>query len=187
LDLKVDLPTNKPFLLFVGNRDGYKNFNNFLYAFAKSKKLKTTYQVIAFGGGPFTYEEECLIEKLECKELVFQLSGDDEILKFLYRAATALVYPSLYEGFGLPLIEAMQLDCLVFANKGGSIPEICGDSAIFFNGLSIDSICQTLELSLEDHELMNYMVLKGKLNSLRFSWEKTAIETNEIYSKFYDL
>jgi glycosyltransferase involved in cell wall biosynthesis len=186
LDLKVNLPTNMPFLLVVGNRDGYKNFNNFLYAFAKSKKLKTAYQIIAFGGGPFTYQEECLIEKLECKELVFQLSGDDAILKFLYKSAAALVYPSLYEGFGLPLIEAMQLDCLVIANKGGSIPEICGDSAIFFDGLSIDSICQTLELSLENHELINNMVAKGKLNSLRFSWEETAFKTNEIYSKFHD-
>jgi glycosyltransferase involved in cell wall biosynthesis len=186
LDLKIDLPTNMPFLLFVGNRDGYKNFNNFLYAFAKSKKLKTSYNIIAFGGGPFTFQEECLIEKLKCKELVFQLSGDDAILKFLYKSAVALVYPSLYEGFGLPLIEAMQLDCPVIANKGGSIPEICGDAAIFFDGLSVDSICQTLELSLENLTLIENIVSKGKLNSLRFSWDKNAIKTDEIYSKLYD-
>ena len=113
LDLELD---NKqfnniyPYLLYVGNRNGYKNFKGFLKSLSISNKLKSNMKVICFGGGSFNSTDLDLINKLGFKnDQIKNINGDDKTLINLYKNALALVYPSLYEGIGIPLIEAMSV------------------------------------------------------------------------------
>jgi glycosyltransferase involved in cell wall biosynthesis len=130
----------KDFLLFVGKRSGYKNFKNFLSAYGQSNTLNRNYRVIAFGGDKFNGEEINQIKELKIENKVNWIPGDDKKLIELYSTATALIYPSLYEGFGLPPLEAMKFGCPVLASNQGSIPEICQNGAIYFNPYDIESI-----------------------------------------------
>ena len=103
-----------------------------------------------------------------------------------YRNAACLVYPSLYEGFGLPPVEAMSLNCPVLASTEGSIPEICNDAAQYFDPRSIESIRHTLEVTLQNELLMNEMRKKGLTVAKTFTWENTAKETLNAYQKVID-
>ena len=108
---------------------------------------------------------------------------NDVQLAMYYRKAACLVYPSLYEGFGLPPLEAMSLGCAVIASLGGSIPEICDGAAQYFDPTSVDSIQQVLEITLADEQRMNQMRQSGLMIAEAFTWEKTASDTLEVYKK----
>lgn len=169
------------FLLYVGKRSGYKNFNNLLFAFADSKKLKDNFRIVAFGGGSFTKIENELITSLRLSECVTQVSGSDKNLAQAYKKATALIYPSVYEGFGLPPIEAMNYGCPVIASNKGSIPEICQNSAIYFDPSNVEQISSTIENSLSDAELLNEKLEMGLITAKRYNWENTTLETIQVY------
>jgi glycosyltransferase involved in cell wall biosynthesis len=172
-----------PYLLFVGKRTGYKNFNLLLKAFSELKTLKSDFQIIAFGGGELELSELQTIKSLGIEKNVIHKSGDDAVLSALYKNAFALVYPSLYEGFGLPPIEAMKLGCPVIASNGGSIPEICREGALYFNPGSMDDLVSTLEESLKDPKIMKQKISNGRLISEEYTWEKTAFETYKVYKQ----
>ena len=169
------------FLLYVGKRGGYKNFDSFLKAFAKSDQLKNSFKIIAFGGGNFTERELEFLNELGIRNSVLQLSGNDKELIQLYSTAFAFVYPSLYEGFGLPPIEAMQYGCPVLASDRGSIPEICNDAAIYFDPTSIDSMVLVMEESLKEIELLDRKRALGYINAKKYTWQKTTLETADVY------
>jgi glycosyltransferase involved in cell wall biosynthesis len=99
----------------------------------------------------------------------------------LYRKATCLVYPSIYEGFGLPPIEAMSLNCLVIASSGGSIPEICQNAAEYFDPGDIDSIEDVLTSVLQDEQRANQMREQGLLIAKSFTWNRTVLDTLNVY------
>ncbi|NVZ67381.1 glycosyltransferase, partial [Pseudomonas gingeri] len=106
--------SSRPYLLYVRSRSGYKNFCGLLQAVATSNCLKSDFDIVAFGGGGFSRSEQELIEKLGFSpEQVSQTGGDDAVLADLYDGARAFVYPSLYEGIGLPPLEAMAHSCPV--------------------------------------------------------------------------
>jgi glycosyltransferase involved in cell wall biosynthesis len=174
-------PQKNPYILFVGKRRGYKNFDLLLKAFSQIKNLKSDFQVIAFGGGELEASELRTIKSLGIEKNVNQISGDDAVLSALYKGAFALVYPSLYEGFGLPPIEAMKLGCPVIASNGGSIPEICREGAFYFNPSNVDELVSTLEESLSNPAMFSQNVLKGQIISEGYTWEKTAFETYQVY------
>lgn len=173
------------FLLYVGKRGSYKNFNFFLKAFAKSTLLKKGFKIIAFGGGNFSQSELELIRELGIQNNVLQLSGNDGELVQLYSTAFAFVYPSLYEGFGLPPIEAMKYGCPVLASNRGSIPEICNDAAIYFDPTSIDSMLSVMDKSLNELELLDQKRSLGYINAKKYTWQKTTQETADVYSKLF--
>ena len=108
---------------------------------------------------------------------------ENEDLVGLYNAAIALCMPSLYEGFGLPILEAMQSGCPVITSKSGSLPEVAGKAAYYVDPLSIDSIKDGIEKVLEDHDLRDKLIKMGFENAKKFTWEKTAMETYEVYKK----
>jgi glycosyltransferase involved in cell wall biosynthesis len=172
-----------PYLLYVGKRNGYKNFEALLHVFSEIKTLKSDFQLVAFGGGEFEILEIDTMKKLGIEKNVFQISGDDSVLSELYEGAFALVYPSLYEGFGLPPIEAMKLGCPVIASNKGSIPEVCEDGAFYFDPLDKDGLAAIIEESLASPELMKQKIVRGRIVSEKYTWKKTALETNEIYKK----
>ena len=185
---KNELLHNKsdPYLLFVGERFGYKNFESFIKSISRSKLLKNKIKIICFGIFPFTEKELALFksEKINLENINF-LTGDDNLLKDLYLNSTALIYPSLYEGFGLPIIEAMSLGCPVACSNSSSMTEVGGDAANYFNPNDIDSMTNSIEEVVFSTEKRNILIEKGFLQNKKFSWSRCAIETLEAYNSVF--
>ena len=171
-----------PYLFYVGSRGGYKNFESLLRAFAASPYLKDNFSIICFGGGEFRKEEINLIR--ECKlsgTQVRQVSGGDDILAQLYQNAVAFVYPSLYEGFGIPPLEAMSLGCPVICSNTSSIPEVVGDAGEYFDPKEPESIRASIEFVLGSPGRRDELVMKGRVRCAMFNWARCANETLAIY------
>ncbi len=174
----------RPYLLYVGTRNGHKNFLTLLNAFASSQKLRAEFNLIAFGGGAFTTSEIWLINGLGLKETqITQVGGNDEILAGYYKNASAFIYPSIYEGFGLPPLEAMAQNCPVVSSNTSSMPEVIGDAGEFFDPNSIDEMREAIESvvfsSLRSRELIEL----GKKRLEMFTWQNCANHTLNIYNK----
>lgn len=107
----------------------------------------------------------------------------DEDLVAMYNAATVFVFPSIYEGFGLPVIEAMQSGCPVITTKGGSLEEVAGEAAYQINPYSEKDLAEALIKVFNNKSLQNELITKGLKQAVKFSWRKTAEETIEVYKK----
>ncbi len=180
---KIDSPT-RPFLLYVGDRGGYKNFEGLLRAYAESTKLKNYFDLICFGGGAFTSKEISLFQQLDLAiDAVRQVSGNDAVLVSYYQAASVFVYPSLYEGFGIPPLEAMSFNCPVVSSNVSSIPEVVGNAALMFNPNETQSIKLAIEQVVGDSALREVLIARGQERIKQFSWERCAQETLDVYRK----
>ena len=175
------VPHEKPFLLYVGNRAGYKNFSRLCHAYARSRSLRQEFDLVAFGGGKFSEDENKLFRQLDIPASVKQIEGDDRLLAAYYKSASLFVYPSLYEGFGIPPLEAMNYDCPVACSQTSSIPEVVGDAGCYFDPESIDSMVHVLEKLALSSELQEEMKTKGRNRLGLFSWEKCVLEHAQIY------
>ena len=182
LPLRREVP--RPYLLFVGFRGGYKNFKLLVRAYASSMKVLKNLDLICFGGGPFSSDELKLFseEKIPI-ERIRQVSGDDALLSRYYKNAVFFVYPSLYEGFGIPPLEAMSYGCPVACSNTSSIPEVVGDAAIMFDPYSIGSLQASLEKLFLDSFARETLISRGFAQIENYSWEKCARETLDIYNK----
>lgn len=180
------LQVSKPYILYVGIRGGYKNFDKLLRAYSHALKLKSELSLICFGGGPFCKAERCLMDELGIPVTsVVQISGDDSLLASLYGSAIAFVYPSLYEGFGMPLLEAMSLGCPVICSNASSFPEVVGDAAVLFDPEEVDAIQEAIEKVVFSTDLKDSLVKLGKERIKQFSWSKCARETLQVYEQKY--
>jgi glycosyltransferase involved in cell wall biosynthesis len=180
-------PRQRPFLLYVGARGGYKNFCSVLRAIACSCSLKKEFDVIAFGGGKFSAEETALIDELGFKDLqVEQVSGSDDVLVGLYRQAEAFIYPSLYEGFGLPPLEAMAAGCPVICSHSSSIPEVVNNAGEYFDPMDYESMASAIENVTRSSELRSRLIQAGFDNVNKFTWTNCAQETMSIYNQLVD-
>ncbi len=177
---KPDFVINQPFILFVGNRSGYKNFDLLIEAVSQSTLLKDFF-VLAFGGRPFSRPEMEIIKAKGLDKRVFQLGGNDEVLSHLYQKAESFVYPSEYEGFGIPLLESMSKSCPVIASDSSCFPEIGGNACEYFEKNNIDSLMVSLEKVCLDSEFKKSLVMKGTQRVNNFSWAKCAMETKLVY------
>jgi glycosyltransferase involved in cell wall biosynthesis len=181
---KSKIIKKRPYLLYVGSRGSYKNFSNFLKAFCNSKKIKSDFDLICFGGGRLSNDEIAFSKKLGIEEnQLIQVSGSDLILANLYKEAYALVYPSLYEGFGMPPLEAMALGCPVICSNTSSLPEVVGNAAETFDPLDNESIKLSMEKVLYSTQYRLRLIDLGLGRSRMFSWNKCASETELIYRK----
>ena len=106
---------------------------------------------------------------------------DDDQLKQLYRKAKLFLFPSLYEGFGLPPLEAMACGCPVIVSKAASLPEICGDAAYYVNPYDVEDIAKGIYTVLTDEGLQKELIRKGLQRVKLFSWEKSARELINIF------
>ncbi|MEW5744472.1 MAG: glycosyltransferase family 1 protein [Nitrospirota bacterium] len=174
-------PYPGPYLLYVGQRSGYKNYDGLLQAYAQSKKLIENYHVICFGGGAFNDDEIEKFKKLRVSGRMHHVGGDDTCLAHYYKHASAFIYPSLYEGFGIPLLEAMGQSCPVICSNTGSIPEVVGDAGAYFDPTDIPSIQQALEVTLFDETTLARLKEKGAKRKAMFSWDTCARETLSLY------
>jgi glycosyltransferase involved in cell wall biosynthesis len=171
-----------PFILHVGARKGYKNFAGLARAFAASSWLKNNFRIVCFGGRAFSGAEQGLLTNLGLTSTqVVQLSGGDDRLAALYKAAAAFVYPSRYEGFGIPPLEAMAQDCPVICSASSSIPEVVGDAGEYFNPDDIESIRNAMERVLQSTERRNELIALGRVRRTLFTWERCARETYDVY------
>jgi glycosyltransferase involved in cell wall biosynthesis len=178
----LQIERNRPYLLYVGGRAGYKNFNRFLQAVSTSSKLKSDFDIIAFGGGAFTSGESELIRSYGFGDhQVQQVSGNDTQMQAYYAAATAFVYPSLYEGFGIPPLEAMSQKCPVICSNVSSMPEVAGEAAEYFSPLDIDSIRSSIEVVVYSASRSNELKVMGANRLSYFSWNKCVRETQAVY------
>lgn len=180
-DPKVDLRGYGDYLLYVGERAwSYKNFEPFLAAMARSEVARDLH-LVCFGGRAVTPRERMLLDDLGLAPRAHFLDGGDGMLGALYAGARALVYPSTYEGFGLPPVEAMSLGCPVVCSRGGSIPEVVGDAALLFDAGDIDDMAAALDRVVVDDELRTGLVRAGAGRAGDFTWERAAQATVAAY------
>lgn len=172
-----------PYILYVGDRGGeYKNFRRLLQAYASSELIKNNFRLVCFGYKPFDKTEIDIIHDLKLNENnIVYLCGDDSVLANLYTHAAAFVYPSLYEGFGIPPLEAMSFNCPVVCSNTSSIPEVVGEAGECFYPYEVDSITFALEKVLFSEARKNELIELGKERIKLFSWEKCAEETSMVY------
>lgn len=176
---RTDITRLENTLIFVGARGGYKNFELLIKALSKSD----TINLVIIGGGPLSKKEQTQLNQY-IPERFFHtgLISQDE-LAIWYNRATALVYPSLYEGFGIPILEAFASGCPVIAFNSSSIPEVAGDAAYLFDCNTVDDLATKIEVCLSDKVKRAEMVEKGLARADLFSWDKCFEETLSVYKK----
>lgn len=178
---------SSPFILYVGSRAGYKNFSGSIRAFASSPMLKENFKFVCFGGGKATSMEMTMLRELKLPaDAVHFIQGSDALLAEVYANARLFIYPSIYEGFGLPPLEAMSYGCPVVCSNSSSIPEVVGDAGGYFDPDDLASIRMALEnVALSDEKCAD-LVTAGYRRLDFFSWEKCAAETLSIYRNLLD-
>jgi len=180
-ELERTYSITRPFLLYVGDRKAfYKNFSTLFEAYKTS--LSDHFDLVCFGGGKFHSGESRMIEEIQSPGKVIHLAGSDYLLASLYKNAFCFVYPSLYEGFGIPPLEAMGMGCPVIASNTSSIPEVVGNAALLFDPYSKKSLIDAVE-ALESEELRRKLIISGFEQEKKFSWEKTVVETYKVYNR----
>ena len=169
------------YILFVGNRTIYKNFNRFIKAIAPLLHEDKELHVVCAGGGKFHEDEEQLLSQLEITKRVHQFNIDDTTLTTFYSEAIMFVFPSMYEGFGIPILEAFECNCPLVCSNISSLPEVAGDAAVYFNPMDESSILTAVRTVFEDSQLQKKLVDAGQERLKLFSWKKTAEETKKVY------
>lgn len=172
------LPNN--YLLFVGGRDGYKYFLPFIEAILPIIH-KEKINILCVGGGHFSKEELSFFEERKISERIQQRNLSDKELIIAYKRALGFVYPSLYEGFGMPILEAFACGCPLVCSNTSCFPEIAREGASFFNPQNSESIRFSIEKILYDTIYRNELIEKGKNIEKNFSWQKTFNQTMNLY------
>lgn len=181
----IDFVVERPFFLYVGRRSLYKNFTQLLTAFGQSG-LAGDYELrVVSTEGDFSAEERAIIQRYKIEGAVTLLqSVDDALLRAHYAQATAFVYPSLYEGFGLPVLEAMASGALTIAARVSSIPEVAGKPVWYFDPHDPESLRHTLQLVANSSPTERALrVQQGRLQASLFTWNQCVQQTVELIDK----
>ena len=170
------------YFLFVGRRSGYKNFAPMVRAMAHFLTCHRDYKLVCTAT-PFTRDELALFKKLNIANQVQHIFASYEELLSLYKYAESFIYPSLYEGFGIPILEAYAMGCPVMLNRTSCFPEIAGDAALYFDlDEGRDTFGELLnrfyDMSQEDKE---HLLKKQEERLKLYSWEKSAAQLADIY------
>ncbi|MEG2539419.1 MAG: glycosyltransferase family 1 protein, partial [Clostridium sp.] len=186
--IKEKYNIEKDFLLYLGGFSARKNVRSILIAFSKIyKKLSKDLNIVIIGPSKDEHQKLTELAKNLGIEDRIQFTGyvPHEDLPLFYNACETFIYPSLYEGFGLPPLEAMSCRCPVITSNISSIPEIVGDGAYLINPRNIEELTTAIEKMVDDTALRSSYIEKGFTRSKEFSWEKTAKETLEVYNSIY--
>jgi glycosyltransferase involved in cell wall biosynthesis len=182
----TDRLVTEPYILYVGDRSSaYKNFDLVLQAYANSQ-VNRDFKLVCFGLSSFNDRELARMTELGIPiSQTVAISGDDLCCAILYSQAALFIYPSLYEGFGLPPLEAMFYRCPVICSNTSSIPEVVGDAAYLFDPNSVDEIVTSMESLLYSSTIRANLIAKGLQRYLEFSWDKCAQNHfDRVYSQF---
>ncbi len=176
---KLNLP--EKYILFVGTMEPRKNLKLIL----RSLKFTGKIPLVLVGWKGWGHKELSMKVKelgLE-KQVYFVGYAGDDVLACLYSGAQAFVYPSLYEGFGLPVVEAMACGCPVICSKRASLPEVAGDAALYCDPLKPEQLAYLIDRVLEDSNLRQSLTIAGLKRSKEFNWDITARETVRVFRK----
>jgi glycosyltransferase involved in cell wall biosynthesis len=171
------------YVLYVGRRSFYKNFRFFAKAMIPILQQDTELYVLCIGGGKFRPDEIAYLESLYMRDRFIQIGVKDSHLAWLYNHAQAFVFPSLYEGFGIPVLEAFSCSCPVIAGNRSSLPEVAGDAAVYFDPTDQDAMIQAVKSIIYDPQRKRDFVRRGKDRLAVFSWETTWNNTVDVYKK----
>ena len=174
---------HSPYLLYIGSRKGlHKNFENFMLAMGEVLKSEKEISLVFGGGGAFTPEEKKLFDKLSIHQRVFQVPiMNDSVLIGLYKNASLFIYPSLYEGFGLPILEAFSCGTACVISKGSSIEEVGLNAAAYFDPTSPEEMAKEILHLYKNQKLQSELIAAGLLRSKDFNWQNTVKETLATY------
>ncbi len=179
-DIALQLPLK--YILFVGTRSSYKNFEFFVHSISSLLLDQKALYVICAGGGTFSDAEIRLIDRLNLtKRVIHYAITNDSILSQLYQKAILFAFPSLYEGFGIPILEAFSCGCPVAASNCSSIPEVGGDAVMYFDPNDSNSIEKVVGDILLDKGLQESLRIRGYQRLKLFSWQRTAELTKKLY------
>ena len=181
----IALHHNQPFVLALGTQEPRKNYSRLIEAYAKlSSVLKHEFKLIIVGKkGWGNNNLMALVEKLNLKSsiIIYDYLPEDRV-SYLLQEATCLAFPSLYEGFGLPLVEAMAMGTAVITSNIGSMAEIAGDSALLIDPYDVDSIVDGLKAVLQNNTLRQSLEERGLQRAKSFSWQKAGAQFNAVIS-----
>jgi len=170
-----------PYLLYVGQRNGYKNFHGFVQAVTPLLKEEPFLHVVCVGGGGFSTDELAELGSIGLTDRFAQIAATDSQLVYLYKRALAFVFPSLYEGFGLPVVEALSCGCPCILSRSSSLPEMGGDAAVYFEPNSPESMTAAIRIVLGSCETRDRLREIGHVQAKKFSWDNTATQTLQLY------
>jgi glycosyltransferase involved in cell wall biosynthesis len=175
-------PHGKPYLLFVGNIKPHKNLGALIRAFGLlTEEIQHDLVLVGKKDGFITGDNSSTLEAGKLRGRVhFTGRVEDAVLKQYMAQADALVFPSLYEGFGLPPLEAMAAGCPVISSNAASLPEICGDAALYFDPDSPVDIATKIKLLIGDEVLRNELRAKGAAHARQFSWASCIKQTCRV-------
>lgn len=173
---------DRPYVLTAGTLEPRKNYVRLLEAFARLRAAGADHLLVVAGRRGWMYDpiEEAL-RRLGLQGSVLFLQPDDLLLTALYRAADVFVFPSLYEGFGLPPLEAMACGAPVACSNSSSMPEVVGDAALLFDPYQVEEIAGAMSRVLGDRELAERLRARGPRHAAEFTWERAAHRTHAVY------
>lgn len=177
---------DRPFILSIGSIQPRKNLQRLIAAYSiLCQNTKLTHQLLLVGGDPWLSQDLFMqVEGLDAnRDVRFLGYVPDEDLPALICLADVFAYPSLYEGFGLPLLEAMACGTPVVSSNTSAMPEVVGDAGILVDPLDVTALADALRRSLLDNQLRTQLVERGLERSRRFTWGNTARETLNLYEK----
>jgi len=170
---------NKQYILYIGDRSPYKNFLQALEVLKSREHIN----LVVVGGGDFKERERRLMTEIQNK--ITHIQGvDTHALNIIYNNAYCLLYPSSYEGFGIPILEAMKAGCPVISTNVSSIPEVAGDAALLVDTIETKAFLEKLD-QLEDENFRTNLIEKGFQQASKFSWDKCFEETYAFYEEVY--
>lgn len=171
------------YILFVGHRHQYKDAEVLFKAFAQIARRDLDLALLCVGGNGLSQNESSLLEQLGIRERVSQRFLSDELMVSAYANAQAFVFPSHFEGFGLPALEAMASGTPTILARATSLPEIGGDAALYFEPGAVSELSTQISAVLNDPALRRDLTEKGLKHSSAFTWERAAAETASVYEQ----
>ncbi|OOQ59464.1 glycosyltransferase family 4 protein [Mucilaginibacter pedocola] len=181
----INLNLKTPYILSVGSIDPRKNLKRLIQAFVNLKQPGITLYLTGTYNSNFKADKELdALITAHSEQIVFLGYRTDAELVYLYQNALCFAYPSLYEGFGLPPIEAMANNCPVITSNISALPEVCGDAALYCDPFDVADISNKLAAMINSPQMREDLILKGADNAKRFSWELSGKLLMDVVNKY---
>ncbi len=180
-NVNVNLPEN--YILYVGSRADYKNFKFLAEAVKELLKNDSNLFLVCAGGGKLDKEENEFIKSLDLEKQIVQFDFKENELGYFYKKAMCFVFPSLYEGFGIPVLESMACECPVVLGNHSSFPEVAGNAGVYFDVNSKEDLKEKIQKLINSEELRKEFSIRGTEQIKKFTWELAAQQCLDLYKK----